>query len=115
MLSKLAFSCRHAKQSVWVLTQEYNSALKGLRKHRRWGALLHCKDQDSFEDCLHENDMIPCHAEPSVWIHKQKYNSALKDSREPTRWGDLFRCKDQNIFVDCLRENDVILTREEQA
>ena len=47
MLSMLALSGRHAKQSVWVLTQKYNSVLKD------------CKDRDSFEDCLHENDAIP--------------------------------------------------------
>ena len=32
MLSELAFSGRHASQSVWVLTQKYNSVLKDLRE-----------------------------------------------------------------------------------
>ena len=25
----------------------------------RWVCLFHCKDLDSFEDCLRENDVIP--------------------------------------------------------
>ena len=32
----LAFSGRHAQQSVWVLTQKYNSVLKDLREQTRW-------------------------------------------------------------------------------
>ena len=59
MLSELAFSGRHADQSVWVCTQKYNSVLKDLREQTRWLALFHCKDRDSFEDCLRENDIIP--------------------------------------------------------
>ena len=59
MLSELAFSGRHADQSVWVLTQKYNSVLKDLREQTRWVCLFHCKYRDSFEDCLHENDVIP--------------------------------------------------------
>ena len=35
MLSELAFSGRHAKQSAWVLTQKYNSVLKDLREQTR--------------------------------------------------------------------------------
>ena len=59
MLSKLAFSGRHAEHSVWVLTQKYNSVLKDLPEQTRWVCLFHCKDRDSFEDCLRENDVIP--------------------------------------------------------
>ena len=59
MLSELAFSGRHADQSVWVLTQKYNAVLKDLREQTRWVCLFHCKDRDSFEDCLRENDVIP--------------------------------------------------------
>lgn len=58
MLSELAFSGRHAAQSVWVLTQKYNSVSKDLREQTRWVCLFHCKDRDSFEDCLRENDVI---------------------------------------------------------
>ena len=59
MLSELAFSGRHADQRVWVLTQTYNAVLKDLREQTRWVCLFHCKDRDSFEDCLRENDVIP--------------------------------------------------------
>ena len=54
MLSKLAFSGRHAD-----LTQKYNAVLKDLREQTRRAALFHCKDRDSFEDCLRENNVIP--------------------------------------------------------
>ena len=63
MLSKLAFSGRHANQSVWVLTQKYNSVLTDLREQTKWVALFHCKDRDSFEECLKENDVIPTQQE----------------------------------------------------
>ena len=59
MLSELAFSGRHANISVWVLTQKYNSVLKDLLEQTLGVALFHCKDHDSFEDCLRENDVIP--------------------------------------------------------
>ena len=59
IFSMLAFSGHHAQQSVWVLTQKYNSVLKDLREQTRWVCLFHCKDRDSFEDCLRENDEIP--------------------------------------------------------
>ena len=59
MLSELAFSGRHAKQSVWVLTQKFNSVLTDLREQTQWVALFHCKDRDSFDGCLRENDAIP--------------------------------------------------------
>ena len=62
-LSELAFSGRHAQQSVWVLTQKYNSVLKDLREQTKWVALFHCKDRNSFEDCLRENDVIPTREE----------------------------------------------------
>ena len=42
-----------------VLTQKYNSVLKDLREQTRWVCLFHCKDRDSFEDCLRKNDVIP--------------------------------------------------------
>ena len=53
-----AFSGRHANINVWVFTKKYNSVLKDLREQTRWVALFHCKDRDSFEDCLRENDVI---------------------------------------------------------
>lgn len=59
MLSELTFSGRHAEHSVWVLTQKYNAVLKDLREQTQWVALFHCKDRDSFDECLRENDIIP--------------------------------------------------------
>ena len=59
MLSELAFSGRHAQQSVWVLTQKYNSVLTDLHEQARWVAIFHCKDRDSFNECLRENDIVP--------------------------------------------------------
>ena len=69
MLSELAFSGRHAKQSVWVLTQKFNSVLTDLREQTQWVALFHCKDRDSFDECLRENDAIP--REERAAIRKQ--------------------------------------------
>ena len=66
MLSQLAFSGRHVEQSVWVLTQKYNSVLKDLREQTLWVVLFHCKDRDSFEDCLRKNDIVPPEEQPVV-------------------------------------------------
>ena len=57
-LSELAFSGRHAQQSIWVLSQRYNAVLKDLREQTQWVALLYCKYRDSFEECLRENDDV---------------------------------------------------------
>ena len=70
MLSMLAFSGRHAEQSVWILTQKYKSVLKDLCKQTHWVCLFHCKDRDSFEDCLHENDVIPSREQRAL-VRKQ--------------------------------------------
>jgi Rad3-related DNA helicase len=59
MLSELAFSGRHAEQSVWVISQRYNSVLKDLREQTKWICMFYNKDRDSFDDCLRENDVIP--------------------------------------------------------
>ena len=70
MLSELAFSSRHNDIRVWVLTQKYNSVLTDLREQTRWVALFHCKDRDSFEDCLRENDVIPTQEQQAL-VRKQ--------------------------------------------
>ena len=75
MLSELAFSGRHSQQSVWVLSQRYNAVLKDLREQTRWTALFHCKDRDSFEECLRENDVIPDREE------RQAVRKALAETR----------------------------------
>ena len=61
----------HTKTQLWVSFQgppceaicvgpnTKIQLLKDLREQTRWVALFHCKDRDSFEDCLRENDVIP--------------------------------------------------------
>ena len=89
MLSELAFSGRHAKQSVWVLTQKFNSVLKDLREQTRWVALFHCKDRDSFEDCIRENDVIPTPDERAVarqLLAKTKHAKLLLKTDQPSAY-----------------------------
>jgi len=43
MLSELAFSVLHAKQSLWVLVQKYNAACNDLREQTKWVALSTAK------------------------------------------------------------------------
>src|SRR5437762_10639736 len=43
MLTKLAFSGRHTKQFVWVLSQAYTSVLKDFQLQTKWVALFHQK------------------------------------------------------------------------
>ena len=59
MLSQLAFSGRHAEQSVWVISQRYISVLKDLREQANWVCMFYTKDRDNFEHCLRENDVVP--------------------------------------------------------
>ena len=59
MLSELAFSGRHPGCSLWILTQKYNSVVTDLREQIKWLALFYCKDRDSFEEAIRENDVIP--------------------------------------------------------
>ena len=72
MISELAFSGRHAKHSCWILSQKYNSVLKDFREQLKWLCLFYCKDRDSFENCLKENDVIPDRKT------RQKLNRMLK-------------------------------------
>lgn len=57
-LSKLAFSGRHAGISLWIVTQKYNSVLKDFREQLKFVCMFFCKDRDSFDICLKENDVI---------------------------------------------------------
>ena len=57
-LSELAFSSRHRNHYLWVLTQKYNSISKDVREQLKWLCLFFTKDQDSFEKCLRENDVV---------------------------------------------------------
>ena len=89
MLSELAFSGRHAQQSIWVLTQKYNSVLKDLREQTSWVALFHCKDRDSFEDCLRENDVIPTREERAAvrqLLAGTKHSKLLLKTDQPTAY-----------------------------
>ena len=62
MLYELAFSGRHAKQSVWVLTQKYNSVLKDLRKQTRWSPSSTVKIV-THSKILREKSVIPTREE----------------------------------------------------
>lgn len=88
-LSELAFSGRHAQQSVWVLTQKYNSVLKDLREQTQWVALFHCKDRDSFEECLRENDVIATREERNAVRRKlagKKHAKLLLKTAQPAAY-----------------------------
>ena len=89
VLSELAFSGRHANQSVWVVTQKFNSVLKDLREQTKWVALFHCKDRNSFEDCLQENDVIPTSEERAIvrqQLAKQKHSKLVLITDQPTAY-----------------------------
>jgi hypothetical protein len=89
MLSELAFSGRHADQSVWVLTQKYNSVLKDLREQTKWLALFYCKDRDSFDECLRENDVVPTQAERVALrklLSEGKHAKLLLKTDQPTAY-----------------------------
>ena len=88
-LAELAFSGRHAEQSVWVLTQKYNSVLKDLREQTRWTAIFHCKDRESFEDCLKENDIIRCKYDRICIrekLSKIKHSKLILKTDQPTEF-----------------------------
>ena len=89
MLSELVFSGSHADISVWVLTQKYNSVLKDLREQTRWVALFHCKDRDSFEDCLWENDVIPTREQRALvrqQLAERKHAKLLLKTDQPAAY-----------------------------
>ena len=88
MLSELAFSGRHAEQSAWVLAQRYNAVLKDLREQTRWVALFHCKDRDSFEECLRENDIIPADDRHAVHerLAKKKHAKLILNTSQPSSY-----------------------------
>lgn len=86
-LSDLAFSGRHALQSVWILTQKYNSVVTDFREQTRWVALFHCKDRDSFAECLHENDVIPSKEERELvrsLLAAARHSKVILHTDQPT-------------------------------
>ena len=89
MLSELAFSGRHLNCSVWVLTQKYNSVLTDLREQIKWLALFYCKDRDSFEEALRENDVIPSLEERKKMrdlLAKHKHSKLILITEQPTSY-----------------------------
>lgn len=87
MLSELAFSGRHAEQSVWVISQRYNSVLKDLREQTKWLCIFYTKDRDSFEDCLRENDVIPTLEERrriKEELKKKEHRKLILKTAQPT-------------------------------
>lgn len=89
MLSELAFSGRHNNCSVWVLTQKYNSVLTDLREQIKWMALFYCKDRDSFEEALRENDVIPDLVERKKMrnlLSKHKHSKLVLITEQPINY-----------------------------
>ena len=58
-LEELAFTSRHYGISIWIISQKYNSINKSFRDNLSWLALFYCKDKDSFENTLDENNVVP--------------------------------------------------------
>jgi len=87
-LSELAFSGRHAKQSLWVLVQKYNAVCKDVREQTKWVALFHCKDRFSFADALDENDIVPHELRSSLRTHlaETKHSKLVLNTDQPTAY-----------------------------
>ena len=83
MLSELAFSGRHLNCSLWILTQKYNSVLTDVREQIKFLVLFYCKDRDSFEEALRENDVIP-----SVEERNKMRGLLAKHKHIDNKWND---------------------------
>ena len=70
--------------------KKYNSVLKDLREQTRWVALFRCKDRDSFEDCLRENEVIPTREQRALarqqLAETKQAKLLLKTDRPPLIW-----------------------------
>ena len=89
MLSELAFSGRHLNCSVWILTQKYNSVLTDLREQIKFLVLFYCKDRDSFEEALRENDVISSLEERKnmrAMLAKHKHSKLILITEQPTSY-----------------------------
>ena len=89
MLSELAFSGRHLNCSLWILTQKYNSILTDVIEQIKWMALSYCKDRDSFEKALRENDVIPSLEERKEMrdlLSKYKHSKLILITEQPTSY-----------------------------
>ena len=58
------------RSNLYGSSHKNTTVLKELREQTRCVALFHCKDSDSFEDCLRENDVIPTREERAL-VRKQ--------------------------------------------
>ena len=87
-LSKMAFSGRHYNHSCWLLTQKYNSVLKDYRENTAWIALFHCKDKNSFDQALDENDVVPDEERERIKKHLRnvKYSKLVIDTEPPVSY-----------------------------
>ena len=89
MLSELAFSGRHLNCSVWILTQKYNSVLTDLREQIKFLVLFYCKDRDSFDEALRENDVIPSLEERHKMrdlLAQNKHSKLILITEQPTSY-----------------------------
>ena len=89
MLSELAFSGRHLNCSLWILTQKYNSVLTDVRSNIKFLVLFYCKDRDSFEEALRENDVIPSlekRKEIRELLAKNKHSKLVLITEQPTSY-----------------------------
>lgn len=89
MLSELAFSGRHLNCSIWILTQKYNSVLTDVREQIKFLVLFYCKDRDSFEEALRENDVIPSVEERKKMrdlLAKNKHSKLILITEQPTKY-----------------------------
>ena len=86
MLSELAFSGRHAEQSVWVISQRYNSVLKDLREQTKWLCIFYTKGRDSFEECMRENDVLSLDERKKMreLLTKHKHSKLIIRTDQPT-------------------------------
>ena len=86
MLSELAFSGRHASQSVWVISQRYISVLKDLRDQTKWVCIFYTKDRGSFDFCLKENDVFPAEERQRIKkeLAKVKHRKLILKADQPT-------------------------------
>jgi len=87
-MSELAFSGRHAKQSLWVLVQKYNAVCKDHREQTKLVALFHCKDRFSFVDVLDESDVVPCELRTSLRtrLAECKHAKLLLETDQPAAY-----------------------------
>ena len=89
MLSELAFTGRHLNCSLWILTQKYNSVLTDVREQIKFLVLFYCKDRDSFEEALRENDVIPSLEERKKMrdlLAKNKHSKLILITEQPTSY-----------------------------